>query len=270
MVRLGLYLLNWYLSMQRQGLKIRNSIVGAMIVILFLVPCSRSLAQLSAKTQEAWPSVDAYYRINPKWRLYGTFGGTKLEESSYTDGALGVFVDYFTFPFGILRSGHSDSLPGKFIWLRGGYQYSATPPSVEDPFKESMIVTEANARFYLPYKMLLTVKNRFDWRVNNGDFKARYRPRLMVEKDLRTEYLFFTSYGFVEYFANFGSGNVNRFRTQLGVEFRVTKIINYEVFWNHQFANKPEIQEVDAFGMCLKIYTSKKQKKDKKKKVTTT
>jgi hypothetical protein len=190
-------------------------------------------------------------------------GGTKLEESSYTDGAIGVFVDYFTFPFTrIFRPDHADDLPGKFLWLRGGYQYSATPHSAEDPFKESMFVTEINARYYLPYKVLLTWRNRIDWRINNGEFNTRYRPKLSIEKDLRTEYLFFTANGFVEYFANFGNGAVNRFKTQLGVEFRVTKIVNYEVFWNHQFEHQPEIQNVDAFGMTLKVYLeSKKYKK---------
>ena len=225
------------------------------------------MAQLALKSQEVWPSIDVYYKLNQKFRLYGTAGGTKLEESSYTDGAIGVFVDYFTFPFThILRPNHAEDLPGKFVWLRGGYQYSATPPSAEDPFKESMIVTEANFRFYLPYSILLTTRNRFDWRFNNGDFNSRYRPRLALEKDLHTEFMTFTANGFAEYFINFGNSPVNRLRTQLGIEIRVTKRINYEVFWNHQFANQPEIQEVDAFGMCLKIYMDRKDKILKKKK----
>jgi hypothetical protein len=254
--------------MENQLRTYRGSVVGVITVMMLLVPFGEGFAQLSNKTQEVWPSTDVYYRISPKWRLYGTIGGTKLEESSFSDGGVGVYVDHFTFPFGILRSGHADSLPGKFLWLRGGYQYSATPPSSEDPFKENMVVTEANARFYLPYKMLLTWKNRFDWRINNGEFKARYRPRLIVERDMRTDYLFFTAYGFAEYFANFGSGNVNRLKAQLGVEFRVTRIINYEAFWNHQFANEPDIQSVDAFGMCVKFYLSKKPGKQKSKKQT--
>jgi hypothetical protein len=146
------------------------------------------------------------------------------------------------------------------LWLRGGYQYSATQPSAEDPFEESMIVTEANARFYVPCAMLPTVKNRFDWHIKNGDFNTRYRPRVMVEKDLHTEFLTFTASGFTEYYVNFGNPEVNRFRTQIGVEIRVFKNINYEVFWNHQVANQPEIQEVDAFGMTLKIYLQKNEK----------
>jgi hypothetical protein len=223
-----------------------------------------SMAQPALKAQEVWPSIDAYYRINPKFRLYGTVGGSKLSESNYTDGNIGAFLDLFTFPFThIHRSNSPEDLPGKFLWMRAGYQYSASPPSSEDPFKESMIVTELNGRFYLPYKILLTFKNRFDWRVNNGDFNARYRPKLMFEKDLRTEFLYFTANGFAEYFFNFGNSTVNRLRTQIGIEFRVTKMINYEVFWNHQFTNAPEIQKVDAFGMTLKIYLDRKELKEK-------
>jgi len=257
---------------------IRKGITRSICLVLLISigTVQESKAQLALKSQEIWPSADIYYKINSKFRMYGTIGGTKLEESSYTDGAIGLFVDYFTFPFThVLRPNHADSLPGKFLWLRGGFQYSATPPSAEDPFKETTIVTEANARFYLPYSFLLTSKNRFDWRLKNGELNSRYRPRLTLEKDLKTEYITFTANGSAEYFINFGNSAVNRFRTQLGVEIRVFKNVNYEVFWNHQFSNLPEIQEVDAFGMTLKVYMDRhtfknlklkkgKDKKDKK------
>jgi hypothetical protein len=229
-------------------------------LLLFLAPGAR--AQLARSAQEVWPSVDVYYRLNPNWRLYGTLAGTKLDESSYADGAFGIFVDYFTFP-PVLKQHriHNDSLPGRYFWIRAGYQYSAAPPSSDDPFRENMIVTEANTRFFLPWQIMLTWKNRFDWRASNGDFNGRYRPRLNIERDFRTEYLQFTAYAFAEYFLNFSQANVNRFRTQVGLEIRVSRIINYEVFWNHQFANEPEVASVDAFGMTLKCYLSRKQKK---------
>jgi Protein of unknown function (DUF2490) len=235
--------------------------------VLLCIIGSDAYAQPSSKAQEVWPSVDVYYRLNPKMRLYATAAGTKKDESSYSDAAFGVFFDYFGYAFSpvkrIVRSGHADSLPGQYLWLRGGYQYSATPPSSEDPFKENMLVTEANSRFYLPFTVLMTIKNRFDWRSKNGEFNGRYRPRLMLEKDLHTEYMFFTVSAFGEYFLNFGNPDVNRFRTQLGVEFRVTKRFNYEVYWNHQFANQPEVPEVDAFGMTIKAYLQYKKKKSK-------
>ncbi len=246
--------------------------LGALITftMAFAQPCS---AQLARNSQEVWPSIDAYYRINQKWRLYGTVAGTKMDESSYADGAVGIFADYFIFPPPIVQkwSHHrNDSLPGKFFWMRFGYQYSATPPSSEDPFKESMLVAETNSRFYLPLKMLLTVKNRFDGRVQNDEFNVRYRPRLNVERDLKTEYLNFTAYGFGEYFVNFGNQQVDKFRTQLGVEIRVTRHVNYEVFWNHQFANGSEVQEVNAFGMTIKVYLHRNDFKKKPAKTQVT
>jgi hypothetical protein len=222
--------------------------------------CHDSLAQLATKSQEVWPSLDLYYKISPKSRLYGTISGTKLEESNYADGGVGIFFDYFTFPPKLANKflpDRNDSLPGKFLWLRGGYQYGTSPPEAENPFKEHTIVSEVNTRSYLPYQVLLTLKNRVDWRVLDGEFQGRYRPRVMLERDLRTEYMYFTASAFVEYFAYFGNSSINRFRTQVGVEFRVTKFINYEVYWNHQFASGDEVAENDAFGMSLKVYLTR-------------
>lgn len=254
-----------YISETIFKIKKRSLIVISSLIWFCLINSFTGFSQLSSNAQEVWPSVDAYLKLNQKWRLYGTAAGTKNDGSSYADGALGFFADYFTTPLGYVQKWkpqRSDSLPGKFLWLRFGYQYSATPQSAEDPFKESVLVTEANSRFYLPYKMLLTYKNRLDWRFKNEEFNLRYRPRLMVERDMRTEFLTFTAYGFAEYFFNFGNGQVDKLRSQFGVELRVTKRMNYEVFWNHQFAHVPEVQEVDAFGMTLKIYMDKKDFKN--------
>ncbi len=231
------------------------------LVFFYISTSPPVFSQIALKTQEVWPSLDAYFRLNKNWRFYGTVAGTKLDESSYSEGALGIFADYFAQPLKFVQKrvhSRNDSLPGKYLYFRFGYQYSASPPSSEDPFEESMIVLEANGRFYLPYNLLLSAKNRFDWRSKNGDINIRYRPRLMLERDLKTEFMTFTASGFVEYFANFGNGQVDKLRTQLGVEIRVTKHMNYEVFWNHQFEHQPEVQEVDAFGMTMKIYMNKK------------
>lgn len=229
----------------------------SVIVLVQIVFACDVYGQVRREYQEVWPSVDAYYRMTPKLRLYGTMAATK-KESSYSEGALGLFVDYFTFPITrMLRINHADSLPGRMLWIRAGYQYSATPQSAEDPFKESMFVTEFIGRVDLPYQVLLTLRNRFDWRFNSGEFNGRYRPRLVLDKDLKTEYMFFTLSAMVEYFANFGNGSIDRFRTQVGVDFRVTRTMNFEVFWNHQFENAPEIPKVDAFGTTVKFYFKK-------------
>lgn len=238
--------------------------VKAVFLLIFLgIVIPDSLAQIGRKSEEVWPTIDVYYKLNQKSRLYGTLSGTKTDSSNYSDGGIGIFYDYFTFPPKFAKSflpNRNDSLPGKFMWLRGGYQYTASPRESENLFKEHTFVTEANARVYLPLKFLGTIKNRFDWIIRDNDFKSRYRPRIVLERDLKTEYLFFTASAFVEYFVYFGQSNLNRFRTQIGVEMRVTKRMNYEVFWNHQFSNSPDVAINDAFGMSFKFYLNRGDK----------
>ena len=226
-----------------------------------------SFAQLAAKTEEFWPEVNVHYKLNEKFRLYGLVSGTK-QQTSYSEGAVGLFVDYFTFPFvKFLRPHHNENLPKRYLWLRAGYQYARSPPEAENPFTEHTLVTEANGRFDLGWEILMTVKNRFDWRFKSDGFFVRYRPRMQFERDFHTEYLFFTSYLWGEYFANFGNSSINKFRTQLGVEVKVTRRLTYETYWNHQFDNSPDVTHVDAYGMVLKFYFARKtDKKEEEKK----
>ena len=232
------------------------------LVLLPLIPAT-CLSQLITKTEEFWPEVNAYYKFNDKFRLFATASGTK-QQTSYSEGAIGVFLDYFTYPFiNFLRPHHNEGLPKKYLWLRVGYQYSRSPPEAENPFHENTFVTEANGRFDLGWDVLMTVRNRFDWRFKSDGFFVRYRPKIYIEKDFHTEYLFFTPYLFGEYFGNFGNSSINKFRTQLGVEIKVSRTIGYETYWNHQFANSPDVSKVDAYGMSLKLYFARKTKNNK-------
>ncbi|HSF52617.1 MAG TPA: DUF2490 domain-containing protein [Algoriphagus sp.] len=250
--------------MKDQSCQNKKAFVKILLVLIFSFSGSEMLlAQIGRKSEEVWPAVEVYFKISPNSRFYGTLSGTKMDSSNYTDGGVGIFYDYFTFPLKFAYKflpERNDSLPGKFLWLRGGYQYSASPKEAENPFKEHTLVTEANSRSYLPFNILLTLKNRFDWIFNDGDFKGRYRPRMMLERDLKTEYLFLTASGFVEYFAYFGQSNLNRFRAQFGVEIRVMRRMNYEVYWNHQFANNKDVNINDAFGMSFKFYLNRGEK----------
>lgn len=236
--------------------------IGTFMMIYLSI--TTTYGQLARKAQEVWPSIDAYYKLNDHLRLYSTMAGTKKDSSNYTDGSLGLFLDVFTFPvLSKRRETHLEELPGKYFRLRAGYQYSQSPPSSEDPFRENLFVLQADGRAVLPYSILFTLRNRFDFRFKEEAFSARYRPRLQFERDFHTEYLFFTITSFVEYYANFGSSELDRFRFQLAFEVKVTKHLSYETYWNHQFGNQPSVQEVDAFGMVLKFYLNRREKEKK-------
>jgi len=231
---------------------------------VLLLCCQQLVAQDSSGTkQEVWPEVNLYYKLNDKVRIYALYSATKLKNSSYTDGGFGIYVDYFAFPTTIRRKldpNIRDSTRGYYLWLRAGYLYSSTPPESTDPYKENTLVTEANLRFHLPYHILLTNKNRFDWRVINGNFEPRFRPRLTFEKDMRTEFLYFTPNIYGEYYVYFNGGGLNRFRISAGIQIKVTKHIEFETYYVHQFNNGKNVKSLDAMGLSLKFYYRYKRK----------
>ena len=112
-------------------------------------------------------------------------------------------------------------------------------------------------RFYLPWKILLTGRNRFDLRWRNEDFQPRYRPRLKFERGFKTEYLTFTVYTYGEYFVNFDSDITNRFRFAMGWEVRVAKRLSFETYFVHQFENKLSVLSVNAIGLAMKLFFQK-------------
>ena len=234
-------------------------------LLLFIFFSSQLLAQDSTATkQEVWPEVNLYYKLNNAFRIYAMYSATKLKNSSYTDGGWGAYLDYFGLPN--IRKKLSiavrDSTRGYYIWLRAGYMYSTTPPDAKDPFKLHTFVAEANFRYYLPYEILLTNKNRFDLRVINGDFEPRYRPRLTLEKDLQTAYMYFTPNIYGEYYVYIGEKGFNRFRLSTGIQVKVTKHIEFETYYVHEFDNGQRVNALNAMGFVLKFYLKHKEVKE--------
>ena len=237
----------------------------ALLIILFLSfsfdgKCQEDTLTEQTTRKEAWPEIDIYYRFNEKFRLFTYFSGTRLKSSSFTDGAVGVNLDYFALPVWRHMNAKSDSARGHLLWLRAGFLHSRSPAGDDKPVQEYTIITEANARLYLPYKFLMIPKNRLDWRFVNGDFRPRYRAKLQLERDISTVYLSFNLYCYAEYFANINSDAQNRTRFALGSELKVSKHINFEVYFVHQFDNGLGVPTVDAIGLALKFFFHKGDK----------
>lgn len=233
--------------------------------MLFL--CTQAILAQDSTTpaKQLWPEVDIYYKLNDKFRLYGKITSTRLNNAN-TDGTLGAYLDYFTFPW--LRrekrlSSLNDTVPGSYLWLRVGYSYSQSPPGAAKVVDQNLIETAVNARHYLPADILLTVTNRIDWLFQNNDFDPRYRPKLKFEKNLKTAYLFFDVYFFGEYYLYFNNASQDRFRLQIGYEVKVLKWMNLETYYLHQFPNDGTVSSIDAIGLQANLYFKKKEKANK-------
>ena len=233
-------------------------------LLLFFFLLTNSIALVaqdsSSVPKQIWPEIEAYYRINEKFRLYSLISGTK-SNSAYTDGTAGLYIDYFAAPW--LRKGRNntelnDTARGYFLWFRMGYSYS-TPPAGDAKKTINIFETEVDDNFHLPADIVMIARNRFDWRWVNGDFQPIYRPRLKFVRNLKTEYLTFNGYVWSEYFYYLNDPHQSRLRLAIGTEIKVLKCMDFETYYVYQFQNKQYVGPLHAIGIQLDFYFKSKQ-----------
>ena len=163
--------------------------------------------QDSDTVKQFWPEVDIYVPLNEKFRLFFLATTTKAEETrDNTEGQVGAHIDYHLH---------------KKVSLRTGYRYGFSLGG-SDPFKEHRIVVEQTLRQPLPLQVLLSDRNREDLRWVNGEFSARYRNRVTLEREFKVRNRPITPYGSAEAFydSRFNMWNRNRFAAGVQIAFK--------------------------------------------------
>jgi len=148
-------------------------LIQALCLFLSVVG-ARSVAAQEPTSDEFWPEIDIYIHIKPEVRLFFLGTVAKLvEDGEFRNaqgyqGQIGVHVDY---------------IPNNHVILRTGYRRGFAVGNDSDPFSEHRIVTEQTLRKLLPGDVLLSDRNRQDFRFVNGDFSFRYRNRVTIERE---------------------------------------------------------------------------------------
>lgn len=208
-------------------------------------------AQESENAKQFWPEVDVYVPLNKKFRLFFLATRTKAEETKEnTEGQIGAHIDYHL---------------NRKVTLRTGYRYGFSLGG-SDPFKEHRIVFEQTLRQPLPLDVLLTDRNREDLRWVNGEFSARYRNRVTLEREFKVLSRAITPYGSAEAFYDSRFDTWNRNRLAVGVQIalkRGTPLISLahpkrqlvlDVYLTRQNDTRSQPSRVKALGMAFNVY----------------
>jgi len=221
-------------------------------VVAFTVAFSSSVRAQEAETSsQFWPEVDVYVSLNEKFRLFFLATTTKLEETrGNTEGWVGAHLDYHV---------------RKNVSLRTGYRYGFSLGG-SDPFKEHRIILEQTVRQPLPLEILLSDRNREDLRWVNGEFSARYRNRVTLEREFKVLSRSVTPYGSVEAFYDSRFDTWNRNRIMAGVQLTLKrgaplislihpkKQFVLDVYVTRQNDSRSQPGRVKALGMAFNIY----------------
>lgn len=199
---------------------------------------------------ELWTELHVFVPLDEKFRLYFMVTANRAEETRKSfDTTFGAHVDY----------------TGNKRWLlRGGYRYSFAPG--DDPFVEHRIVTEQTFRQELPLAILLSDRNRQDWRFVNGDFSFRYRNRVRLEREFRVWRRSFTPYGSAEAYYDTRFDVWNRNRLTAGAEFQLKrgfpllrelsprKQVILDLYYTKQNDSRSQPHHVHAIGASVALH----------------
>ena len=222
------------------------------LVALAVAFSSGTYAQQDTDTvKQFWPEVDFYVPLNEKFQLFFLATTTKAQETrNNTEGQVGAHIDYHV---------------NKKISLRTGYRYGFSLGG-SDPFKEHRIIFEQTLRQPLPLDVLLSDRNREELRWVNGEFSARYRNRVTLEREFKILNRAITPYGSAEVYYDSRFKTWNRNRLVVGAQIALKKgaplmtLIHpkrqlvLDVYVSRQNDSRSQPARVKGLGMAFSIY----------------
>ncbi|HSQ21085.1 MAG TPA: DUF2490 domain-containing protein [Blastocatellia bacterium] len=239
---------------QRQVRLNRSLVLGLGLLLLVEIGGGIAEAQEPTTRNEFWPEINVYITLKPKLRLFLVGTVSKAVE----DGEI-FNAQAFEAQFGA----HLDYLPNKHIILRTGYRYGRSLE--DDSYREHRLLTEQTFRKMLPGNLLLSDRNREDFRFLKGDFSFRYRNRVTIEREFQLKRRTITPYVSGELFYDTRYGIWNRNRLNAGVQTSLRKgpilklllpkrQIVLDLYYTHQNDSRSSPSQVNALGAALAFY----------------
>lgn len=228
-----------------------------LFLFIFMIGTQVAKAQQSVTRNEFWPEIDVYINVKPKVRLYLIGTISKSVEDGEIRNAQG-----FEAQFGA----HIDYIPNDHIILRTGYRFGTSVGDADEPYKEHRLLTEQTLRKLLPGDLLLSDRNREDFRFVNGDFSFRYRNRVSIEREVHVfKERSITPYVSAEIFYDTRSSAWNRNRLAVGFQQSLRRgplrkmllpkrQVILDLYYMRQNDSRSETQHVNAIGAALAFY----------------
>lgn len=244
------------MSKQRQ-VTVEQLLVVILVLFLSAVVIGTRSAKAQTTSNEVWPEIDVYVNVKPKIRLFFLATTSRaVEDGEAFNGKA----------FEAQIGAHIDYIPNKHVVLRAGYRFGTSLGDSDSPYKEHRLITEQTLRKLLPGNLLLSDRNREDFRFVDGDFSFRYRNRVTIEREF---HLFkkrtITPYvaGEIYYDTRFDAWNRNRLTAGVQTSLRPGPIMKMllpkrqiilDLYYTRQNDSRSSTQHVNALGVALALY----------------
>jgi hypothetical protein len=215
------------------------------------------LASQTAWPQDAtqfWPELDVYLQKGERVRLLFA-GAGYLGEQSSGNSAVASYLEIALRP--LLRRelrDDQDVFRKRYLTFRAGYRYSKKLSSTE-PNWERRAVAEVTGRYPLPLGLLLSDRNRGDFRsIRGAPFSMRYRNRLWLDRDVQLGSLVLTPFVYEELYYDTRYSAWARNRTAIGVQIPVGPRVQIQPYIFRQNDTRSTPRHTDAAGLTLSLF----------------
>jgi hypothetical protein len=202
-----------------------------------LVACAAAPAGAQTSS-ELWPELDVYWTPAKHQRTMLELSRSSEREAAKQQATVGLYQDYLQLPSGYLRAGYR-------------YTFSTNDAS----YRESRIVTEVTERVAGATSWRLVERTRAELRWVNGDYNWRLRERLHLQRFFASPVRFDPRpYGTFEAYYYSQYNTIARLAGRVGVEFRVWRASDIDLYLARQENSRGEPRRVNALGLTLKLY----------------
>ncbi|HEX4998381.1 MAG TPA: DUF2490 domain-containing protein [Terriglobia bacterium] len=231
--------------------KINTSFVVALVALAGLNGVNAS-GQNPDTGWELRPKVVAAIELRPRTRLDSwveTEHGLNFPFQRWRTGAL---LSLRMKPILKLHTYDIDQNRDNYVVLAGGYEFLHTVEEGETR-TENRIIAEITPNIPLA-GLLFSDRNRGEFRWIDGDYRFRYRNRLVIGDRLETGGFKYTPYLSGEVFYDQSRHEWNQTRYGFGVQFPYRKILMLDTYLLHQNCTGCAQSPVNMVGIILNLY----------------
>jgi hypothetical protein len=218
----------------RTSTRAAMSLAALVITVAFT---SEAGAQQSV-TSEFWPEVDVYWTPAKHQRTFLELGSSSEREGPKREATIGLYQDYLSLPR---------------YYLRGGYRFTFSTRDAS--YRESRGVAEAAVRIVNGATWRLVERTRLELRWFDSEYSYRVRERLHLQRFPPTPWKWDTRpYATAEAYYDSRYNTIARLGARVGVEFRLWKESDIDIYLARQENSRGEPARVNALGVTLKLY----------------
>lgn len=201
-----------------------------------------------------WPEVDTYVNLSSQTRLFFISALSSDQDTRELQGEFGPNFDFYVRPFLRPKLRDMDPAKSKLVTFRVGYRY--LPTLRGDGATENRPIVELTGRFKVPWDVLLSDRNRVDFRFISGQpFSWRYRNRVGLERNFHIRSYTFTPYVRGELYYDSRYDKIAKNTFTVGSIFPMSRRTEFEVYYQDErdSASTPNYHTRGA-GVVLGLY----------------